>query len=784
MTVRLATGLALALLIAALPSGRAAAAALSGTIVDVQNGAPLVGANVTILQSNAATVTDARGHFYLPAVRTGDLNLTCSHVGYGSIKVHVPAATGTRSGLQISMEPQLLPIAGVMVTARGRHTALAALAGAAAVLFGADLTASNSGSVASSASTLPGVSLGTDMPWSARAHVRGLSRDHVAFLVNGNRVSTTTELAAQYGTVVPADVERLEVLKGPVSVLYGTGSTGGVVNAIPRSGRFAALSRWSGGTNIGYESAAEGLSSYAWASLGTPRYYLMLSQSYRTYDSYEDGTGGKIPNSQFEDYQSHVNAGIRLSETEVVDLRYQWFEAQDVGVPGAGGVFPDAATVTYPSTRRWLAELTWKHQSTGSAWRSSELRLFLQSVARRAEVQPNVVNYLPATATTPLRRISPLLIEPAADHDGSGFRWSNVASLAGHELVFGLEGWQKELSSLRRRVTEIAVLDADSVAASTVTTVKEDRSLPNSTFRPLGAYLEDEFRPASNLRLNAGVRLDVIRVDSDQTFVSYRPSTDEVLWEASEDTDLALSAQFRSTWSLTERLDLYVNVARSFRSPGIEERFLYVDLGSLVRLGDPQLDSENGYFAESGISHRTDHLLWSAQIYYNRIENLVIETPAEFEGRPALRKCNAGVALLRGFEAQFACTPRGNVLLSADIAYVRGTDQRDHADLPSMPPLNGHLQARYGNRLWCQAEIELVARQQDVAPGEEQTPGHTLLELSCGRSALHLAGAQHRIALGIRNILNEVYRDHLATSRGFPLNAPGRSLYLTWATEL
>ncbi len=762
---------------------QAAANTLHGLVVDASDNRPLAGARITLAGTNLSTTANADGTFYFASVQPDSLVLTITHVGYETRTITLSLSTLGDRAVQVEMTPDLRPVAGVIVTARSRHAAPGDLGGSAAILSGPALMDGQPLSIAHSASIVPGVSLGQDMPWSARPHVRGLSRDHVAFLVNGNRVSTTTELAAQYGTVPPADVERLEILKGPVSVLYGTGSTGGVVNVIPHSGRFAPTPRWSGATSTGYESGSGGLSGYARIGLGMPRLYLMLSQSYRDYGPYVDGRGDTVPNSQFRDYQTHLNAGYQVSATQTVDVRYQWFEARDVGIPGAGGIFPVTAKVSYPRTRRQLAEATWTWRPVHPVLQQSEIRLFRQSVDRRVEVEPNIVSYLPATDTAPLRRVRPQLIQPGADHDTRGFRWNHMLALGDHDLVVGLEGWEKELQSLRRRINDIDILAPDSSLVTTNRVILEDRSLPNSTYRPLGGYIEHEFPPTPRLTLNSGLRLDVIQIDSETTYISYTPPSDRVLWHAETDRDYSFSAQFRATHRLRSHWKAHLNLARSFRSPGLEERFLYVDLGSLVRIGDPALDSENGYFVEGGLSARTSHLVWNGQAYVNRIRNMVIETPAEFEGRPARRKTNAGNALLLGGETDLAVVPHRDVLLTATAAYVRGTDTLEDDPLPAIPPFNARLAVRYGQRAWYEAAWNWKSAQNRVAPGEQKTPGYRTLSLTAGRSGLRLGPVQHRFTLSVENLLDQTYSDHLATSRGFELNAPGRHFSMSWSTE-
>jgi len=106
------------------------------------------------------------------------------------------------------------------------------------VVTDTDIHETNPVSIPVALSRKPGISVSSEMPWSSRPVIRGLTKDQIILLVDGCRVVTATATAAQFGTIANGDIERIELLKGPLSVLYGSGSTGGIVNVITRRGRF------------------------------------------------------------------------------------------------------------------------------------------------------------------------------------------------------------------------------------------------------------------------------------------------------------------------------------------------------------------------------------------------------------------------------------------------------------------------------------------------------------------------------------------------------------------
>jgi hemoglobin/transferrin/lactoferrin receptor protein len=104
------------------------------------------------------------------------------------------------------------------------------------------------------------------LPWGSEVNIRGSSRANVVFLVDEIRLNTATDIGAQFGTVDPASVERVEILKCPISSLYGSGTMGGVVNVITRNGRFSHDPYAEGGLNLLYNFNSDGGSTYAYTA--------------------------------------------------------------------------------------------------------------------------------------------------------------------------------------------------------------------------------------------------------------------------------------------------------------------------------------------------------------------------------------------------------------------------------------------------------------------------------------------------------------------------------------
>lgn len=80
----------------------------------------------------------------------------------------------------------------------------------------------------------PGIAMGRDGAWSTTINIRGLGENRLVTLVDGHRVETATDLTASFSMIDVNDIERVEVIKGAQSSLYGTGAMGASSTSSPK----------------------------------------------------------------------------------------------------------------------------------------------------------------------------------------------------------------------------------------------------------------------------------------------------------------------------------------------------------------------------------------------------------------------------------------------------------------------------------------------------------------------------------------------------------------------
>ncbi|MDD9301388.1 MAG: TonB-dependent receptor [Desulfobacter sp.] len=143
---------------------------------------------------------------------------------------------------------------------------------------------------------------------------------------------------------------------------------------------------------------------------------------------------------------------------------------------------------------------------------------------------------------------------------------------------------------------------------------------------------------------------------------------------------------------------------------------------------------------------------------------------------------NLNKARLLGGELDVQYRPFGLWQLYANIAYTRGTNETDNTDLSFIPPLNGLAGMGYNKNspgLWGDINLTWAAHQNKVSSEETRTPGWATVNLKAGYRFL-IGKTHHDLVLGIDNLLDKAYANHLSTSRGVELSEPGFNAYLAW----
>lgn len=226
--------LLVAVLTAVAVPATAQVARVYGTVTD-SRGEPLPGVNVVLKGTLTGTATAEDGSYEIPRVEPGPWIIVASAVGFRSEERPVTLVAGSGMRVDFALEEDIVVQGEVVVTASRRAQAAVDVPASVAVLSPRDLDRRNVISLDDALRAIPGVHLQEN-----QVNVRGSSGfayntgSRVLMLLDGMPILTPDTDGVAFDALPFGRIERIEVLKGPGSALYGSGALGGVVNVITR----------------------------------------------------------------------------------------------------------------------------------------------------------------------------------------------------------------------------------------------------------------------------------------------------------------------------------------------------------------------------------------------------------------------------------------------------------------------------------------------------------------------------------------------------------------------
>jgi len=762
---------------------------LSGNIADKKTNQPIVGAVVSF-SSKYKTVTDSSGSYKFASLSKGMYTLRISRIGYSPF-VDTIFINGLNLQRDFQLEPSLIefdevPVISSRLDGPLRNSPLPLINVASNLLQAKPFQ-----SLSDALSEQPGISVLHDGVWGTDISLRGLSRENVVTLIDGNRISTSTDVAARLSMISLSDIDRVEIIKGASSSLYGTGAVGGIVNIITKEpnfqNEFSAKKLFSASV-----SSVNRLSSYgAGVNFESRQWTSKLSGSFRKAGN-TSTPSGELLNSQFKDYSVSSEMKIAPLDNHMAFLGYQMFRGDNIGIPGTS-VFPGKADVRYPYEKREMALAGYEIKNISSLLSNLKVSYSFQKINREVENIPYVTQLVAATPSSPAKRVSVTKITPGAIHKSNNLLLQGNVSVSKTDiLAVGIDYWDRTYDGHREKYQQIDVLDSLGKVKATTYKVIGEKPLPDSKFNSLGIFAQNDLPLYDEkLSLTFGGRIDRNTFSGSTTLnpiyeivngvQNDKPVGQQILWNGMSKKETSYSGNVGMNYALTASCNLTLNAAYAFRSPSLEERFQYIDQGTYVRVGNPYLNPERSKSIDLGGKYYSSRIKIISNVYFNYFNDLVLEVPGTFLGKTAFIKTNTGRARIYGFEFLSEYNFYQEMLLRFTAAFTRGEDISNEGNLPLIPPLNSivALKSPLFESVNYEISVLLYAAQKNIAPAELATPGYATINLALSSAALRWAGSAIQLSAGVENILNKDYRAHLSSTRGLIKSEPGRNIYLT-----
>jgi len=604
-----------------------------------------------------------------------------------------------------------------------------------------------------------GVFLQQTTPGQGAAIIRGFKGSEVLHIVDGLRLNNAIfrNAPTQYLALVsPATVERIEIVRGSPTSLYGSGAVGGVLQVITRTPSFNSHEMsYRGDISLGVDSAELGKSIRASIDAGTRRVAGLLSIDYLETGDRRTGGGERIGPSG---YSSH---GARAALSLTPDDKSAWlFDLQtarqpetpriDELVPGFGQTEPSSSEFSFEPNGRdfvhvrhtradslfaadWLIDLGWQHIIDDRRSRNFE------SVVRRIE---------------------------ANESDLFGISIQADRSFGAGTWIAGAEYYHDRVSSSRFE---------EDLTTGTIDQV-QSRFPDGSTVDQAAVFVNLSHDIADRHHMSGGVRYSFIDIDLAETVLT-----------SSTRLDLGdLSADVGWAFDLTDSSQLVANLGYGFRAPNV------FDLGTLgerpgnrFNIPNTALTSERSTMIEAGIKHRGEQfngefIAWYVN-YDDRLTS-VLTGDVTADGRDVVQTQNRASARIWGFEAALTYALGEHASIEMILNQTLGEqDESDGSTVPAdrIPPFNGRLgiNVEVKESLSVDTYVVFAGTQDRLSPRDVRDVRIDPLGTD-GWATVNLAATWQpddnwTLRLGIENALDENYRTH-----GSGMDAPGRNLFL------
>lgn len=548
--------------------------------------------------------------------------------------------------------------------------------------------------------------------------------------------------------VMPEDVSKIEVIRGPYTMRYGS-TFGGLINIVskqPESGNYG----WSGNASSGFETNGNSLVNIARLQYAEEKFDIVGMYGYRDFGNYEDGVGREIPSS-FRSIDYSLRMGYNFTNIERLQLHWRQSFGRDVlhaSLP-MDSDYDDSSIIS----------LDYYKKNPGKILQKFQAKVYysyvdhLMSNSRRSNFS-TVEAASPVEATTAGGRLE-LEWKPANN-------WT---------LFTGTDALLISRDGKRHRLVKQNMMGMPINPPLVLT----DKIWQDSSINDYGFFAESKHQLNSSTLINTGIRYDLVQSDINDPaldFQAYYPS----LGKRTEHN-------FSATISLKKLIDINNKLefafGRGIRSANMIERYInhfQVGQDPYEYIGNPNLDAEvNNQFEIAYTGKRNsegfiNRLNWGASVYFSKFENYIIALVDSTKVRkfmPNQEPLNPKVfrnlddAFKTGFEANFGVRFLNNFQFDAETAYVYARNEDLSESLPLTPPLRTKLSLQYNNsKFWAVTDFRIVSQQDQLATsfGEnEATPAYELIDLRLGYELI----PGLKLGAAVLNVFDQQYYDHL-----------------------
>lgn len=776
------------LLLALLPKVMQGQASLYGTITS-SKGQPLEGALVAV--GTLPATADANGEFELLNLRKGTHHIHVMYVGYKTIDTTIVLENSKR--IVFTMYPDQVTLSEVNVRAKSLNTQEKQQSALGVQTVNEDyLRKFRAGSLMQSLERVGGITAMSIGSGQSKPVIRGLGFNRVVVTENGLK-HEGQQWGADHGLEMDQyAVGKVQLIKGPASLQYGSEAIGGIIQiekpTPPQAHTAGGSVEATGKTNnqfIGGSVQLYGRNQHWFADgrITATDYadYKVPVDYIRIYSYRAALHNNQMRNTAGRELNAHLNAGY-LSEQFQSVFYLSNLQSQSGLFANAHGLEPRFVDVNlHDRSDRDIHHPNQKVNHFKLMNRTTYQRgihNWKMEIGYQNNFREEFSDYIPhgsMPTVYPAQMSIPENLERQYQKHVYSLALSDQFKVNSHEISIGIN-------------SEIQDNNIDGWSFI----------MPAFNQETAGIFAYDKWQIQDKLLVHLGARFDIGHIQTER----YQD------WFTTAVNDLPIYVQRSQTMSKTyyspswalgvnynpSQWAFRANIGQSYRMPTAKElaangvnyhQFSY-------EKGNPNLDAEISYQVDLGIIWENETLALEVSPFYNYFPNYIYLNPTPVydysygAGNQIYEYTQNQVMRYGGeFTADYRLSPSLKVGFVGEYVYARQlSGPKKNFTLPFSPPASGMFSIHYSRdfkwvkNVYTTLDYKLVAEQNRIAPPENKTAGYQLINLALGGS-LPINNQQIELSLQVQNLLNSTNYNHTSFYRIIGVPEPGRNIILT-----
>lgn len=637
------------------------------------------------------------------------------------------------------------------------------------VITSKDIEKSGAKTVGDLLSDIPGVEIKNDGGQGIdRVKIRGEDAFRTLVMIDGQKVAEHKSMSGAPILIDPSMIERIEVIKGPASVLYGSDAIGGAINIITKKGGTRAVQ---GEVSAGMDTSASGKNVSAGIYGNINGWEYRLNGATENYDRLETPIG-EVPYTEFDSRSASLYLAYNINENMKVGGTIDYYKLDFMSGTQEAGY--DEFFVDVPKWDRTKGALFFEMNNVNDYLARLRLDVFHQQSNKDMHNRVYMTDMydmgsgMSIPASTKMDNFADNKLKQ------TGFSVQSDWMLGEHYLIAGYEFSYDDLEAVSDADTTVSMMGAP-FGSKVSTSAWDANQQQHSVYASMESPVTDTFK------INYGARYTWVSSEATHDESGVRsgamagrpgaPATPYTEHDRNDSSDGHAVFNLGAVWSPTNNMSLRASWAQGYRFPIIQEMYVDSNMGGETTYANPDLKPETSDNFEVGMRWNHKVFTLDSALFYSKADDY-IDTLTIAEG--INEYANVSEATTYGLETSFSLNVFENFEPYTTFTLMRRKfEQNGISTYDSGTP---EMTARYGVRwngvvegLNLRADAFAISRSDSVQKNFNYDP----TDADSKKDSFHLGGATtfnltagvsfgkdsaHSIDVGLYNITDKLYQ--------------------------